>query len=491
MIPRQVSSKTQINLREVSQLTTEVKQLYDAGNHKAALSLLLKLTNARNMPLPLLAVLHSLIIEFAPQNLPYLSIEEIAAHYRLVEQYPNTTINPEKTLWLGDQFLLAEKLEPALEFYAKIKVHHSLPLQITALYNIGLTYTKKGDMNKEALAKFEACVVIFRKNKKMLTKTKLPVARAAHCAAVIFDDADSNLSNPEKALKYYQIAAGFDLSESLHNLGYKYENGEDVEINYDLAEHYYRRAANQDYSNSVLNLANMLYGLNKHIDDLLVRLEKIEDDARVYHTLGVIYFERYNANKEAKKFAKKAHRNLLKASKLGHAGSTKNLGIMHYLGMEIPVNLTEAEKCFKFATENGIDAYDCLAVVYQAKLAQEDDELNQQTIILYTLDALKKAGHHLNDIDTQSHDEKLATLLELKLLLNVQSFGINQNIVETAKNNSLAKIKRIELILEHEIVTLDTLNLVTAIQRIGRLTAASPGARDFHQQQFPKILLYK
>ena len=424
--------------------------------------------------------------------------KKIEVLYNLSAQYGCTRVFDEIHYTLAGHYLVAEEYEKS-KAHAEILIKSKeLKFQIYGYYY--LSHCDYETENYESSLKYAArCIEIYEANSThSFSQGELEfIATTAQIAATVLDRDDTLLiKDPQRCLYYYSIGAKLNNPTSLHNLAFKYENGEDVLVDNEKAISYYRRAAALNFEDSLINVFNLLYTLKLDYSQELETLKKFENNARVYSNLRLYYSLEYQkkiSEFEINKKNKKLPHEIAELGKLvfyysdlafkifPNDKSEYSLGLAYHLGIGVEINLDLAEIYYKNALEKGcLAAADTLVVLYNDKLlATNDFKMNNPTLTLV-------------DADSPDHkplDPKDA--LELtntyKSLLTIQCEQINSEIKYNAADSIIGYKKSIQNILAYELNTLTTDNIVTLIHNIGFLTDKCSDDINFHKSQNAKI----
>ena len=133
----------------------------------------------------------------------------------------------------------------------------------------------------------------------------------------------------EKAVLWYKIAALQGSKEAQNDLGYMYQNGENVYQDPSLAVKWYRTAADGGF-------------------------------AEAQNNLGLMY-----ANGEGvEKNYKEAVKWFRKATEQNHAEAFYNLGVMYENGLGVEKNKSEASKCFRIAADKDMERHKAILELF-------------------------------------------------------------------------------------------------------------------------------
>ncbi len=177
----------------------------------------------------------------------------------------------------------------------------NLVKQISELIEAGIRYEKEG-YSERAVSEYK-------------NASRLGSSEAAYRIAEIFAQDENKIKD---SIKWYVLAAEHGHSKAQNNLGYMYEHGQGVGIDFQKAIYWYSRAAFNGNMNAQHNLAFFYYsGLGTAVD------------------YGKA-FEWYT-----------------KSAKQGHPGAQNNLGIMYEYGYGTDISTKDAIRWYKTASENG------------------------------------------------------------------------------------------------------------------------------------------
>jgi tetratricopeptide (TPR) repeat protein len=320
---------------------------------------------------------------------------------------------------------------------------------------------------------------------------------AAHALAKIHDGSlGETYADSVKAFEYYKLAGSLGKPESNHDLGYKYQMGEDTEADVDQAIIYYRLASSKDFLKSRVTLGHILVNIKKidiqeGLEHLTIAFEQDEDNqSRLFAAeyLGTYYLTDYqnkladNASAdELEPIAKKAV-DFLKISVASPHRPTAwhNLGCTFALGIGVKKNCIEAINCLQKAYTMGLeDSLKGLIRLYVILITSENDHTFRKK---YLSDFQKFCND--NNIEAD-----LDVLVEHSELRHQSSLNLERSIFNYAYDNSLELQTRIENILNTPLTNLCPTNLSTIIDKLGFLTEKTLKKFDFHLSKQAHILI--
>jgi TPR repeat protein len=426
-----------------------------------------------------------------------ISMKKIEIFYNLSLHFKYTKTMVEVHAALSKFNFVNNKFAEAFKHFEKMTSHKSNSNKIIGYYYGAICLM---EMNNLTLAQAfaEKCVSIFESDNSFAEMHQLEFSNAAQNAAKLFDHYENApVSDPVKAIRYYELGIKLGCKFSMHDMACKYDKGEDVEQNIDKAIELYRAAAKFGHSGSLMNLFLTLRENNRDFSSELEMLKQIIDDCAIYATISWHHTLEYQ--KDAKRNAElniilpsgTYNENAKIAFQYAQLSLVNNdpdslfhMGVMHHLGIGTEVNLDLAEIYYLKVKDAGYPiANNNLAALYQDRLKRFKDD--RQTILkMVQLVKTTLVKQDEKDFDTI----RLELLsMDLKIEFQQQSKEIKTVIQETARDIELKIQKRILEILDMDCYTLDNRNLTLLINRLGFLTGKSLTDRKFHNQQLPRL----
>jgi TPR repeat protein len=461
------------------------------GDYALVKSCLHKIINAKGVSRRMLGVVYAYTAKVAYINKdPEVPIKKIELYYKLAVEYQCQNISKEVHYALGEYHILDKRHAEALFHFDKLILVDDIDYKITGYFSGGVCLQA---LNKLVLAQqyYEKCVAIYEANPAQPPHCLETISNCAHNCAKLLDNYDGDItSDSERALYYYRIAAKLKNKYSLHDLAYKYEHGEDVLVDKKKAISFYRQAVNLGNIDSTLNLYLLLEETHQDSSEQFKILKKMHGDSLVCRNVSVVYLQKYRSelqkfenHDDAKKlpqvieYADLAFQYSLLAAASDEACAIFNLGVFYHLGIGTERNESLAEKYYLRARDRGLRGIDGnLSNLYQDKLIEFKD--HPSTMLEFNILDRKDVT------DTTGRSVVKKQYFESKLL--EQSLKINTDINEIA-NEEISHQHKITRLLEHDVITLDIVNIVTLLHRLGTLTEKSLNRRDFHNAQLPRI----
>ncbi len=144
--------------------------------------------------------------------------------------------------------------------------------------------------------------------------------------------------------------------EAQIKIGFKYENGEDIEQNIEEALKWYKKAADQGSSNAKVNIGNLYrngngVGVPQSDKDALHWYQKAADQGNAdgQNLLGIMYFNGTGIDKDNNQALSWFH----KSADQGNSDAQVNLGVMYQKGVGGEKNDEKAISWFKKSAEQG------------------------------------------------------------------------------------------------------------------------------------------
>lgn len=401
-------------------------------------------------------------------------------------------------------YLKQERYSDALACYLDYCHSKQVTQKLMGYYHSGLLYMNQENGltdDKKAFTQFKTIVDLYKQERDIIFQrgAKEIIASAAHNLAKYYDgERGEYFFDAEQVITAYQLAGELGMAQSFHDLGLKYDEGEDVESSLEIALTYYRKAAELGYAGSFLNLGLILLSDEKSKSEGLQWLKKSAEhkktSAKAYYNLADYYFRQYNSasspnTESAKKNLKNSYKYYKAGALEGHIGCLINTARMTQFGNGTTKDINLAITYYKQAAAMKVFvACIHLILIYREKLATEKElhliEENGKALLFY----LEQFG--IVDLPGIGDKQKiLAFVDDLKLQTSRECIAINKHITSTANNAQLRYVARIERILQANVAEMNAANIVTAIHSLGNLTEKSLDNRSFHQQQMPKTSL--
>jgi TPR repeat protein len=408
-----------------------------------------------------LEIYYNYLITSKMQDLPLVIYQQFGAHYFAMQAF-----------------------EKAIPHYKALIESENISAQLLGHTNLGQCYKELGNLIA-AVEQYAAVIKLYEIHQKspVIAAYLEYIAIAAHNCAKLLDNYEGDIAaDPELALYYYRIAAKLNNQHSLHDLGYKYEHGEDVRRNVGAAINFYRRAAKLGNVESLNNLYILLDEENADSSAEAAMLEKHEDNANIRASLFTLNMKKYLsklkenlAGDTGNEFAKKAFAYAQSNARVKHFG-LHNLATLYHFGIGVDCNEHIAEKYYLESIDNGFERSKLhLQYIYEDRLRGTKSRANIINV---------KASHTVTDeIPSEAELEFLK-----KRLIVVGKF-VEYNINSLLDEADLATKNKITALLEHTVSQLNIASLVSIIHRVGILTESSLNHRQFHNQQLPKVFL--
>ncbi len=387
----------------------------------------------------------------------------------------------------GAHYFVARAFEKAVTHFKALSQLKNIPAQFLGYINLGQCYKEMGNLTT-AVEHYTEVIKIYEAHLKSdaIAACKEYISIAAHNCAKLLDNYEGDITTePEMALYYYRVGAKLNSLYSLHDLGYKYENGEDVRRNFNTAIDYYRRASKLGNIDSLNNLFTLLNALKLDSSIELDMLEKTEDSVESRVTLMTYYLRKYRDKLEAKRF------NDAETKEFGnkafiYAKSTArlkpytlhNLAVMYHFGIGVECNEHIAEKLYIESVDSGFEMSKAhLEVIYEDRLAGRKSKAN-------FIDVLG-AKPNLSEIEIPTDNYLKSLNMSLVFVENKIELDINT----TLENDDLAKKNKIIELLKHNVSLLNVASLVNVIHQVGGLTEILLSQRQFHNEQLSSVFL--
>ncbi len=430
-----------------------------------------------------------------------LTENKLEIHYNLANNYhPEIKFSYRLLSFLAALFYNAENYKKALVYFNKCHAMSMKEDKIYSAVDMGDCYHKLNQIDK-AYERFSLCVKLFKeldKKSQFEHDLRVEVASAAHYCATYLDSG----SDPQftQALKYYKFAIDLHSTESMHTLAKKYQFGQDVDVDVNLAIDYYEKAALKGHRDSVISLFRLLHRLKRDCCAVVKIMLTIKNDKLIYNLLAMYYStlakslastELNQDNEFFSDYHRLAHENYQAAAALGMPAAYFNLGVIFDLGNGVKVNPPLAEKYYNEAAKFGFKkAYINLTAFYQRKLKHSRDnsahETELNTVSQAMLTNLEKTNSTVKIDKSKGLDALLQQLSEIKCEVKEQCFAINDEIISIVRDSSLKIQAKITAILAHETESIDIINAITMLHKIGGLNEKLRDASIF--QHLPKVI---
>lgn len=160
--------------------------------------------------------------------------------------------------------------------------------------------------------------------------------------------------NYQQANDWYKKAADQGYKVAQHNLGINYEFGKGFSKDYKKAVEWYQKAANQGYRSSQYNLADMYRkgeGVVKSEEKAIKWYKKAADQGHLNSQFGLGYL--YDTSKSSIQSYSKAVKWYKKAADKNHALAQYNLALLYEYGYGVKIDINQALKWYKKAAAQG------------------------------------------------------------------------------------------------------------------------------------------
>jgi TPR repeat protein/sulfur relay (sulfurtransferase) DsrC/TusE family protein len=420
-------------------------------------------------------------------NDPKTSKKKIEEYYELSVVCGCEDFTQEIHGYLARYYFADQKFVDAIPHLEKLITSKQLSFKLMALGNLGICFHMTNKLT-EAQQCYEKVVAIYEADPSLDQKHHEMVSNCAHNCAKLLDNYDGDIaSDPEKAVRYYHIGAKLNNRYSLHDLGFKYDNGEDVLADVNKAIYFYRKALALGNKDSLINLFIILQQNHKNYSNELQQLKKMKDHPNVNTHLCHHYILEFRtimrsdnpdsaANISAlQECGKLAFQYGKLAVATGSGVAELNMGALYHYGVGVEKSFSRAEQYYLSALKRGYKgANRNLSALYNDKL---QDSCKSSIAELETTSTPALAG--------RPRDEILKELF--KRDVELQSTRINTDLISVVHDPEIENEEKILILLDHKIENLETTNLPLLINRLGVLTEKSLTRRDFHNSQLAKI----